>query len=122
MRCDIMSEWLCAFYKHIGKQRRVLLLMDNFSAHLSALDSAPPPSNIKVLFFPANATSVYQPLVDVPSSTEAINSIQNAILWAQHQEDTTEQDIRHLEDIERLFTRLQMDGKKQRSLYDCWTS
>jgi hypothetical protein len=269
MRGDIIGEWLRAFYKHIGKQRRVLLLMDNFSAHLSALDYAPPPSNIKVLFFPANATSVYQPLdqgiiqnlkhhyrkkwiiwminmidrgvnpvermslyytlhwitqvwrndvldrtiqncfekstiicsstnqlpeleslelrplyqslierfpsggdtqevmsldeflnpsdendvaepdlsdiiadlsndshgdsaqddeyisgppVDVPSSTEAINSIQNAILWAQHQQGTTEQDIRRLEDIERLFVRLQMDGKKQRTLYDCWTS
>lgn len=62
MRGNIMAEWLHAFYKHIGKQRRVLLLMDNFKAHLSALDFAPPPSNIKVLFFPANATSVYQPL------------------------------------------------------------
>lgn len=62
------------------------------------------------------------PPVDVPSSTEAINSIQNAILWAQHQEGTTEQDIRRLEDIERLFNRLQMHGKKQRTLYDCWTS
>jgi hypothetical protein len=57
-----MGEWLSAFYKHISKQRRVLLLMDNFSAHLSTLDSTPPPSNIKVLFFPVNATSVYQPL------------------------------------------------------------
>ena len=264
MRGNIMAEWLHAFYKHIGKQRRVLLLMDNFKAHLSALDFAPPPSNIKVLFFPANATSVYQPLdqgiiqnlkhhyrkkwitwminmidrginpgekmslyytlnwitqawrnnvldrtiqncfekstiicpssdqiepesleltplyqslierfpssgeqevislneflnpsdenniaepdlsdiiadfsddgdstqddeyisgppVDVPSSTEAINGIQNAIIWAQHQEGTTEQDIRLLEDIERVFTRLQTDGKKQRTLYDCWT-
>jgi hypothetical protein len=62
------------------------------------------------------------PPVDVPSSTEAINSIQNAILWAQHQEGTTEQDIRRVEDIERLFVRLQMDGKKQRTLYDCWAS
>ncbi|OOQ89349.1 hypothetical protein PEBR_27544 [Penicillium brasilianum] len=182
MRGDIMGEWLRAFYKHIGKQRRVLLLMDNFSAYLSALDYAPPPSNIKVLFFPncfekstiicpsTNETPepeslelrpLYQslierfpsggdtqevmslddflnpsdendvaepdlsdiiadfstdghgdgaqddeyisgPPVDVPSSTEAINSIQTAILWAQHQEGTTEQDIRRLEDIERM--------------------
>jgi hypothetical protein len=62
MRHGIMGEWLRSFYRHIGKQRRVLLLLDNFSAHLLAVDEAPPPSNIKVVFFPANATSVYQPL------------------------------------------------------------
>ncbi|KAJ5102472.1 hypothetical protein N7532_003001, partial [Penicillium argentinense] len=56
------SDRLRAFYKNIGKQRRVLLLLDNFSAPLCALEDAPPPSNIKVVFFPANATSVYQPL------------------------------------------------------------
>jgi hypothetical protein len=39
-----------------------VLLLDNFSAHLSALEYAPPPSNIKVVFLPLNATSVYQPL------------------------------------------------------------
>jgi hypothetical protein len=59
MRSGIMGEWFRAFYKHIGKQRRVLLLLDNFSAHLCALEDTPLPSNIKVLFFPANTTSVY---------------------------------------------------------------
>lgn len=63
MRGDIICEWLSAFYKHIGKQRPLLLLMDNFSAHLSALDYTPPPSNIKVLFFPANATSVLSAII-----------------------------------------------------------
>ncbi|KAJ5195532.1 uncharacterized protein N7498_008970 [Penicillium cinerascens] len=62
MRHGIMGEWLRSFYRHIDKQRRVLLLLDNFSAHLLAVDEAPPPSNIKVVFFPANATSVYRPL------------------------------------------------------------
>jgi hypothetical protein len=62
MRYGIMEEWLYAFYRRIGKQRRVLLLMDNFSAHLLALEVAPAPANIKIVFFPANATSIYQPL------------------------------------------------------------
>lgn len=62
MRSGTMGEWLRAFYKHIGKQRRVLLLLDNFSTYLCALEYAPPPSNIKVLFFLANATLVYRPL------------------------------------------------------------
>lgn len=62
MRSGIMAEWLRAFYRHIGQQRRVLLLLDNFSAHLLGLETAPAPPNIKVLFLPANATSIYQPL------------------------------------------------------------
>ncbi|KAJ5976558.1 hypothetical protein N7481_010265 [Penicillium waksmanii] len=273
MRSGIMAEWLYAFYKHIGKQRRVLLLLDNFSAHSSALEDMPPPSNIKVLFLPANTTSVYQPLdqgiiqnlkhhyrkkwmywminildrnldpdkkislnytlrwltqawrnnvldqtikncfikstiigrdvdqthniprpevlelmplyqslinrfpadigrdthsvmslddflnpsdendlsepdlsdiiayssggddvgdggsdteqddeyifgppVELPSNAEAMDSIQKALLWAQHQEGTTEEDIRQIEGLERLFTRLQVDGMRQRTL------
>jgi DDE superfamily endonuclease. len=62
MRHEIMEQWLRTFYLRIGRQRRVLLLMDNFSAHLVALEKAPPPSNIRIVFFPANATSIYQPL------------------------------------------------------------
>jgi hypothetical protein len=62
MRHEIMEQWLRTFYLRIGRQRRVLLLMDNFSAHLMALKKAPPPSNIRIVFFPANATSIYQPL------------------------------------------------------------
>lgn len=50
MRSGIMGEWLSSLYQHIGRQRRVLLLRNNFSAHICALDDAPPPSNIKVLF------------------------------------------------------------------------
>jgi hypothetical protein len=43
----IMREWLLAFYSHIG-QRSVLLTMDNFSPHLSGLELAPPPANIRI--------------------------------------------------------------------------
>jgi hypothetical protein len=57
-----MGEWFRSVLKYIGKQRRVLLLLDNFSAHLCALEDAPPPSNIKGLFIPPNTTSIYQPL------------------------------------------------------------
>lgn len=62
MRGDMMSECFRSFYRHIGTQRRIVLLLDNFSEHLSALENAPPPSNIKVVFLPPNATSIYQPL------------------------------------------------------------
>jgi hypothetical protein len=62
MRHEIMEEWLRNFYLRIGRQRRVLLLLDNFSAHLLALEKAPPSSNIRIVFLPANATSLYQPL------------------------------------------------------------
>jgi hypothetical protein len=62
MRHGIMEEWLRSFYRHISKDRRVLLLLDNCSAHTVGFANAPPPPHIRVLFFPANATSVYQPL------------------------------------------------------------
>jgi hypothetical protein len=58
------------------------------------------------------------PPVELPSSAEAINSIQKALLWAQHQEGATEENIRQIEGLERLFTRLQVDGRKQRTLDD----
>lgn len=57
----IMREWLLAFYSHIG-QRSVLLTMDNFPAHLSGLELAPPPPNICICWLPKNSTSQYQPL------------------------------------------------------------
>jgi hypothetical protein len=38
------------FNKHIGKQRRVVLLQDSFSAHLLGIEAAPAPLNIKVVF------------------------------------------------------------------------
>lgn len=44
MTTDIMQRWLGAFYQHIGS-REVLLVMDNFSAHASAVQLFPPPSN-----------------------------------------------------------------------------
>ena len=62
MRHEIMEQWLRTFYLRIGRQKRALLLMDKFSAHLVVLEKAPSPSNIRVVFFPANATSIYQPL------------------------------------------------------------
>jgi hypothetical protein len=62
MNTTIMSEWLKAFYLHIGTERKVLLTMDNFSAHKSAVEETPPPANIQIRFLPANSTSLYQPL------------------------------------------------------------
>lgn len=62
MTTIIMEQWLQAFYKHIGTIRRVLLTMDNFSAHHAAIESYPPPANIEVCWLPANSTSCFQPL------------------------------------------------------------
>ena len=58
------------------------------------------------------------PLIELLSSAEAINSIQKALLWAQHQEGTTEENIRQIEGLERLFNRLQVDRRRQRTLDD----
>lgn len=55
-----MREWLHTFYSHIGS-RTILLLMDNFPAHIEGANLAPPP-NIRIQWLPANSTSLYQPL------------------------------------------------------------
>lgn len=62
MTTQVMSEWLLAFYAHIGPQREVLLSMDNFSAHVAALIINPPPANIRISWLPPNSTSRFQPL------------------------------------------------------------
>lgn len=62
MNTTIMVEWLHAFYQHIGSTRQVLLTMDNFSAHYSAIELHPPPLNIRICWLPANSTSRFQPL------------------------------------------------------------
>lgn len=62
MTTFIMSEWLHSFYSYIGLSRQVLLLLDNFSAHIQGVNITPPPANIKIQWLPANSTSVYQPL------------------------------------------------------------
>ena len=56
------------------------------------------------------------PPPDLPSGTKVIDSMQDALLWAQHQEGTTEQNIRQIEGLIGLFTRLQVDGRKQKTL------
>jgi hypothetical protein len=38
MNTTVMVAWLQAFYLHIESTRRVLLTMDNFSAHYTALE------------------------------------------------------------------------------------
>ena len=62
MNTAIMCEWLQAFYTRIGRTREILLTMDNFSAHISALELTPPPPNIRIAWLPKNSTSRFQPL------------------------------------------------------------
>lgn len=56
----IMEDWYDSFYTHIQRTKpgqKVLLLLDNFSAHKKALETRPPPKGITVLFIPPNNTS-----------------------------------------------------------------
>ena len=57
----ITVDWLTAFYKHIDSNSWVLLLMDNFSAHLTGIGMAPP-SSIRIQMLLENSTSIFQPL------------------------------------------------------------
>ena len=64
MTTVIMLDWLTWFDKRM-QGRRVLLLLDSFSAHSAALRTLTESNtlkNIRVEFLPPNCTSVYQPL------------------------------------------------------------
>lgn len=62
MTAAIFKEWLLWFDNKMTG-RNVLLLMDNVSAHLSAVkDTSSVLWNTKVLWLPVNSTAKYQPL------------------------------------------------------------
>jgi len=61
MNTAIMAEWLSHFYSHVG-DKRVILLMDNFSSHRSAVKRASPPPNIKIECLPGNSAGIFLPL------------------------------------------------------------
>lgn len=61
----IMAEWLHWLAREVDNRKHILLLMDNFSAHIAAVNlitATTPLQNIAVVYLPPNATSVCQPL------------------------------------------------------------
>ena len=58
MKTDIMLEWLYWFDQQVTG-RKVLLLMDNFSAHVAAVEASRirPLQNTVICWLPPNATS-----------------------------------------------------------------
>ncbi|KAI0996512.1 hypothetical protein K3495_g11669 [Podosphaera aphanis] len=64
MTADLMVEWLEYFAHRIGSDRKVLLIMDNFSAHVSAYQKIQQSLsyNVTVCWLPPNSTSRTQPL------------------------------------------------------------
>ena len=65
MTGEIMIEWLKWFSRWIGNERRVLLVMDNFSGHTLAVDQiqqSNPLPNVTICWLPPNSTAQTQPL------------------------------------------------------------
>ena len=62
MNTTVIIEWLNSFFRHIGQSRKILLTIDNFSAHTAALELCVPLSNIRICWLPANSTTRFQPL------------------------------------------------------------
>jgi hypothetical protein len=63
-------------------------------------------------------TNIYSDRPGYPVRVEAIEYMHKALQFAQHQEGTTERDLHDIERIAQLFSRLQIDGKKQRKVDD----
>lgn len=58
MTGELFREWLKWFGRHVGTNRHIILLLDDFSRHAPG-DSTP--SNIRIVFLPPNTTSKLQP-------------------------------------------------------------
>lgn len=61
---------------------------------------------------------IFGPPPDIISRVEAVEYMDKALQFAQHQEGITERDLRDIERIGHLFSRLQIDGRKQRRVDD----
>ena len=64
MNATIFREWLIKLDKQMKSQdRKILLFLDNFGGHSPNNKEAPfALTNIKIVYFPANCTSVIQPM------------------------------------------------------------
>jgi hypothetical protein len=61
---------------------------------------------------------IFGPPLDILSRVEAIEYMHKALQFAQHQEGITERDLRDIERIGHLFSRLEIEGRKQRRVDD----
>ena len=61
---------------------------------------------------------IFGPPLDILSRVDAVKYMHKALEYAQHQEGITGRDLRDIEKIERLFSRLQVDGRQQRKVDD----
>lgn len=61
---------------------------------------------------------IFGPPPDILSRVESIEYMDKVLQFAQHQEGITERDLRDIERIGHLFSRLQIDGRKQRRVDD----
>ena len=87
-------------------------------------------SNIIISFSEENASDsnniqednqdeyIFGPPPDIISRVKAVEYMDKALQFAQHQEGITERDLRDIERIGHLFSRLQIDGRKQRRVDD----
>lgn len=59
---------------------------------------------------------IYRPPPELLSDAKAISHMHEVMEWVQHKEGATEKNIRYMESLIGDFTRLQVDGRKQKSL------
>lgn len=63
MNGELMVDWLKRFYNQIGNERRVLLLLDNFSGHTKGLELCKPHQTFEWSFFLPTPHRYFNPLI-----------------------------------------------------------
>lgn len=84
MTGEIFKEWLIQFDNYIGRtrDRKVVLLMDNFSAHESAVNEIENQlRHLFILWLPPNSTTKYQPLDQGIINNWKVNWRRNWVLY-----------------------------------------
>lgn len=62
--------------------------------------------------------NIYGPPLELLSDVKAISHMHEVMEWVQHKEGAMEENIRYMETLIGEFIRLQVDGRKQKTLDD----
>jgi hypothetical protein len=61
---------------------------------------------------------IYWPRPDIPSDTVILRYLSDLLLWAAHREGCTKENIASIDALTKVFKKLEVNGKKQKTLIE----